>query len=153
MKQDQKLFVKVFFQEWLKTQPQFTSLEVTILTFLMDRMDIGNEVRFTPKRMQELADQIQTTKKSIQTTFYRLLKRQPTVIIRTDEYEYMLCPEYAIKHKDFDSIELLFKAHADNDGNAVMEQRLTIRNKGKEVDSQSKVNMYPAYKPDLSKFI
>jgi hypothetical protein len=153
MKQDQRLFVKVFFQEWLKTQPQFTSLETTIISYLMERMDIGNEVKFGPKQMQEVADMIQTSKKSIQTTFYRLLKRQPTVVIRTDEYEYMICPEYAIKHKDFDSIELLYKAHEDKDGNAVMEQRLIIRNKGKEVDSTSKVNVYPVYKPDLSKFI
>lgn len=153
MKQDQRLFVKVFFQEWLKTQPQFTSLETTIISYLMERMDIGNEVKFGPKQMQEVADMIQTSKKSIQTTFYRLLKRQPSVVIRTDEYEYMICPEYAIKHKDFDSIELLYKAHEDKDGNAVMEQRLIIRNKGKEVDSTSKVNVYPVYKPDLSKFI
>ena len=152
MKQDQKLFVKVFFQEWLKTQPQFTSLETTIISYLMERMDIGNEVKFGPKQMQEVADLIQTSKKSIQTTFYRLLKRQPSVVIRTDEYEYMICPEYAIKHKDFDSIELLYKAHEDNDGNAVMEQRLTIRNRGKEVDSTTKL-VYPPYKPDLSKFI
>jgi len=96
MKQDQRLFVKVFFQEWLKTQPQFTSLETTIISYLMERMDIGNEVKFGPKQMQEVADLIQTSKKSIQTTFYRLLKRQPSVVIRTDEYEYMICPEYAI---------------------------------------------------------
>jgi len=151
MKQDQRLFVKVFFQEWLKTQPQFTSLETTIISYLMERMDIG-KVKFGPKQMQEVADMIQTSKKSIQTTFYRLLKRQPTVVIRTDEYEYMICPEYAIKHKDFDSIELLYKAHEDKDGNAVMEQRLIIRNKGKEIDSTTKL-VYPPYKPDLSKFI
>lgn len=153
MKENQRLFVKVFFKEWLKTQPQITGLESMILYFLMERMDIGNEVKFGPKQMQELADQIGSPKKSIQTTFYNLLKRQPKVIVRTDEYEYMICPEFGIKNQDFDSIELLFKAHEDGNGNVIMQQRLAIRKKGREVKKKEKIDVYNTYVPDPSKFI
>jgi hypothetical protein len=107
-----EIFIKAFLKEWLAVKPGLTGLENLILMCLMDGMDMCNEIKFTPKKVQALADLIKTTKKSVQTTFYKLMKRKERIVIKTDEYEYMVNPNFGVKHKTPSYIDSLFKLHS-----------------------------------------
>lgn len=111
-KQAPETFVKTFFKEWLLVKPGLTGLETFILMHLMENMDICNEIKFTPKKVQVLADILGTTKKSIQTTFYKLLKRKTNIVIKTDEYEYMINPTFGVKHKNPSYVHNLFNLYS-----------------------------------------
>lgn len=150
-KQPQRIFVKAFYEHWLSMQPGLTLLEDQILKYLCARMDISNEVVFGSEEMEELAKMIGSTKRSIQSTFSKLLKRQPALATKVKYYTYMVCPDLGIKHQDFDKIQFLFEAYINKDGVQAMERRISIFSKGKEkVLRTTKEDLYFA---DKSKFI
>lgn len=122
-----EVFVKAYLREWLAVKPGLTALENLILMYLMDGMDICNEIKFTPKKVQALADLIHTTKKSVQTTFYRLLKRKERVVIKTDAYEYMVNPNFGVKHKTPSYIDNLFNLHSLGNDLEIEQMRKKIK--------------------------
>ena len=130
-KEPQKYFVKTFFKTWLSLQPELTNLETKILMWLTDNMDIANEVIFGRDEMEQLATELKSTRRSIDSTFRALLKRNPSLIIKVKYYCYMICPNLAIKNKSFDKIQYLFEAYEREDGAAVVKYRTSIITKGK----------------------
>ena len=130
-KEPQKHFVKTFFKTWLSLQPELTNLETKILMWLTDNMDIANEVIFGKDEMEQLAKELNSTKRSIDSTFKGLLKRQPTLVVKVKYYCYMICPTLGIKNKTFDKIQYLFEAYEREDGAAIVKYRTSIMTKGK----------------------
>lgn len=150
-KQPQRIFVKAFYEHWLSMQPGLTLLEDQILKYLCARMDISNEVVFGSEEMEELAKMIGSTKRSIQSTFSKLLKRQPALVAKVKYYTYMVCPDLGIKHQDFDKIQFLFEAYINKEGHQAMEIRTSIFSKGKEKTLKKEVYDYTPI--DNSRFI
>jgi len=149
-KPKQKLFVKAFFSLWVDMH-DLSSLEHTILMYLMDNMDIANEVIFGKVEMEELAKRINSSRRSIDVTFKKLLKRSPTLILHTRYYSYIVCPDLGIKNKDFDKIQYLFEAYQNEDGEAIMKCKASIMSKGNvEILRES---IKPIQDMDMSKFI
>lgn len=149
-KEPQKYFVKAFFKTWLSLQPELTNLETKILMWLTDNMDIANEVIFGRDEMEQVAKELNSTRRSIDSTFKGLLKRNPLLIVKVKYYCYMICPTLGIKNKEFDKIQFLFEAYEKEDGAAVLKYRTSIISKGKtEVISEKIEEAYW----DKSKFI
>lgn len=150
-KEPQKFFVKTFFKTWIDQQPGLTLLETQILMYLCDNMDISNEVTFGSDEMDELAKSIGSTKRSIQSTFSKLLKRSPTLVTKIKYFNYMICPDLGIKNQEFDKIQLIFEAYERNDKSQAIEIKTSIFSKGKEkVLKKVKEELYT---PDPSKFL
>ena len=149
-KDPQKYFVKMFCKTWLSMQPKLTALEWAILTWLIDNMDIANEVIFGRDEMEQVAKELNSTRRSIDSTFKSLLKRNPLLLVKVKYYCYMVCPTIGIKNKEFDKIQFLFEAYEREDGAAILKYRTSIMSKGKtEVISEKVEEPYW----DKSKFI
>jgi hypothetical protein len=149
-KDPQRFFVKAFFKAWFAIQPEITNLETKILMWLTDNMDIANEVIFGKDEMEQLAKELKSTRRSIDSTFKGLLKRNPLLIVKVKYYCYMICPTIGIKNKDFNKIQFLFEAYEREDGAAILKYRTSIMSKGKtEVITEKVEESYW----DKSKFI
>lgn len=148
-KQPQRIFVKAFYDYWLSMQPGLTLLEDQILKYLSANMDISNEVVFGSEEMEDLANKIGSTKRSIQSTFSKLLKRQPTLVAKVKYYTYMVCPDLGIKYKDFDKIQFLFEAYINKEGQQAIEIRTSIFSKGKESTLKKEVVDLTPYKSNF----
>lgn len=137
--ENQKYFAKAFFEEWVKIQPQLSPAESQILYYMIHRMDRSNNAIFGTKEIKELADEINSTERSVRTTLSVLLKRNPALIMRNKDayFTYIVCPDLAIKlgDNDFDEIKMYWEWSADKetDSEVLTTKRVELLSKGKVI--------------------